>query len=163
MVKKADGSSYYYHADGLGSITALSDNTGEIIETIEYQAYGKPVLKDASGTVIAMSAIGNIYSYTSREYDYETGMFFYRARFYSAEKGRFLQQDPVGFNGGINQYIYALDTPLNWGDPFGLQVTLGDVLDPTPFKNAWNNGYYECYGKCMVGPAGSLQVLEIMR
>jgi len=133
---------YYYHADGLGSIVALSDNTGAIVETVEYQAYGKPVFKDASGTIIAKSAIGNHYSYTSREYDDETGLFYYRARYYDATTGRFLQEDPIGFGGGNNFYSYAENRPINLFDsfgygctpvsPWGPATTIGEK--PTPYR-----------------------------
>jgi len=131
IMKKADGTNYYYHADGLGSITALSDNTGAIVETIEYQAYGKPVFKDASGTVIAKPALGNPYTYTSREYDDETGLLYYRARYHSIETGRFIQEDPIGFAGGnVNLYAYLTNNPINRTDPLGLWVIYGNWGGP---------------------------------
>ncbi|MBI4351543.1 MAG: RHS repeat protein, partial [Elusimicrobia bacterium] len=95
IMKKADTSAnYYYHADGLGSITALTDNTGAIVETVEYQAYGKPTIKDRTGAVFDRSTVGNPYLFTAREFDPETGLYYLRARYYNAETGRFLQEDP---------------------------------------------------------------------
>ncbi|HBB66423.1 MAG TPA: hypothetical protein DCZ93_03800, partial [Elusimicrobia bacterium] len=121
ILKKTDtGANYYYNVDGLGSIIALSDNNGAIVETMEYQVYGKPIFKDASNVVIAKSVIGNIYSYTSREFDYETGLVYLRARYYSAETGRFLQQDPRCFGGVANLYVYVNGNPLIFYDPSGL-------------------------------------------
>jgi RHS repeat-associated protein len=121
IMKSSTSENYYYHADGLGSITALTNETGAIVETIEYQAYGKPVFKDGQGNTISRSALGNIYSYTSREYDAETGLFYFRARYYNAEMGRFSQEDPIGFAGGdVNLYVYVENKPLVDTDSSGL-------------------------------------------
>jgi len=77
---------YYYHADGLGSITALTDETEVVIEEYSYSAFGE--IKKKYGIV------ENSYTYTGRELDDETGLYFYRARYYDAEAGRFLSEDP---------------------------------------------------------------------
>jgi RHS repeat-associated protein len=103
---------YYYHADGLGSITALSDSNGSIVQTYSYDSFGN------------MTATGNIrqpFTYTAREYDYATGMYFYRARYYDPKVGRFVTKDPIGFAGGdFNLYNYVGGNPVNWADPLGL-------------------------------------------
>jgi len=59
--------------------------------------------------------------FTGRNYDSETGLYYYRARYYSSYIGRFLQTDPVGYAGGLNLYTYVGNNPLNWIDPFGLE------------------------------------------
>jgi RHS repeat-associated protein len=121
ILKKMDTSAnYYYHADGLGSITALSNETGEIMETVEYQAYGKPVIKDHTGAVFDASPVDNFYLFTAREYDHETGLFYYRARYYSAETGRFLQEDLGWGAESTNLYGYVRNNPINNLDSFGL-------------------------------------------
>ena len=137
---------YYYHADGLGSITALSDTNGAIVETVEYQAYGKPVFKDAQGTIIPNSAIDNIYSYTGREYDPETGLLNYRFRqVYDVETGRFAQDDPVGFIGGINFTAYADNSPTNYIDPFGLSYAVyNDLTQRLLFYGNDNKFLFHC-------------------
>ena len=58
--------------------------------------------------------------YTGRRYDPETGLYYYRARMYSATQRRFLQPDPIGYMGGMNLYAYVGNNPFNWIDPFGL-------------------------------------------
>lgn len=102
---------YYYHFDGLGSVRALSDDTGNIVETYAYSPYGK---------IDHASNLSNPYLYTGRRYDPETGLYYYRARYYSAELGRFLQVDPIGHAGGMNLYQYASNNPIIFVDPFGL-------------------------------------------
>lgn len=101
---------YYYHADGLGSITALSNASGSIVQTYSYDSFGN------------MTATGNIrqpFTYTAREYDYATGMYFYRARYYDPKVGRFVTKDPIGFKGGINVYAYVNNNPIMYRDPSG--------------------------------------------
>jgi len=64
--------------------------------------------------------LANPYTYTGREYDPESGLYYYRARYYDAGIGRFLSEDPVGFLGGVNFYGYCVNNPVNWIDPWGL-------------------------------------------
>ena len=62
--------------------------------------------------------------FTGRRLDDETGLYYYRARYYSPETGRFIQPDPIGYGDGFNMYAYCKNNPINWIDPWGL-----DALD----------------------------------
>ena len=122
VLKNISGSSIcFYHADGLGSIIALSDENGTGVETIEYQAYGRPTIKDRTGAVFDRSTVGNPYLYTGREYDDILGLFYYRARYFSPDIGAFIQEDPINIYGGLNYYRYAGNNPINQSDPLGLK------------------------------------------
>jgi RHS repeat-associated protein len=61
--------------------------------------------------------------YTAREYDNETGLYFYRARYYDPKAGRFITKDPIGFAGGdYNLYAYVGNNPLSAIDPSGTEL-----------------------------------------
>ncbi|MBI3021009.1 MAG: RHS repeat-associated core domain-containing protein, partial [Candidatus Omnitrophica bacterium] len=98
-------------------------------ERYVYDSFGTPtilgpgpdgVMDTADDTPIACSAYGNPYLFTGREYDCESGLYYYRSRYYDPRTGRFLQEDPVGFLGGVNFYTYASNNPIIFSDPLGL-------------------------------------------
>ena len=107
------GSTFFYHQDGLGTVTDLTDSAGATAKSYSYDAYGSIV--DQTGTV------DQPYTYTGREFDSETGLYYYRARYYDATTGRFLQKDPIGFLGkDVNLFRYVHSNPANQTDPAGL-------------------------------------------
>nr|WP_321402498.1 RHS repeat-associated core domain-containing protein [uncultured Desulfobacter sp.] len=124
---------YYYHADALGSVVALSDTSGSLAETYAYSPFGK-----TNGS----STLGNPYLFTGRRLDSESGLYYYRARHYDVQEGRFVQPDPIGFEGGINLYAYASNNPIMYLDPLGL------VSEPGFWEGAipiWGSGKSAVY------------------
>jgi len=116
------GAFYFYHADHQGSITHLTRNLdGSIANEYRYDAYGNITL--------IQEAVIQPFTYTGREFDPESGLYYYRARYYDANTGRFLSEDPIGFAGGDqNLYRYVLNNPVNFVDPDGLIVkTVGEA------------------------------------
>ena len=114
IIEKA-GASFFYHADGLGSITELTDTAGTVAQSYTYSSFGKIESQLDSNFI-------QPYTLTAREFDPETGLYFYRARYYDPTTGRFLQEDLIGFAGGINFYLYVQNGPTNLVDPDGLIV-----------------------------------------
>lgn len=115
------GQRFAYHRDGLGSIVALSDGSGALAAEYEY---------DGFGGVITSSGALNPNTFTRREYDSESGLYFLRARYYDPRLGRFLQEDPLRDVNGENLYSYAANNPVNLIDPLGLQHRPGGPWHP---------------------------------
>jgi RHS repeat-associated protein len=102
----------YYEQDFIGSVTSLSNGTGAIANTYTYDSFGK--LTASTGTLT------NPFQFTGREFDSETGIYFYRARYYDSAEGRFISEDPIRFDGGNDFYTYVHDNPVLFRDPTGL-------------------------------------------
>ncbi|MCP4396042.1 MAG: hypothetical protein GY801_01855 [bacterium] len=100
LTMERGGNVYYYHRDGLGSVTEISDQSGALVERYEYDVYGAPQIFGSNNNPLAASAIENRYLFTGRRYAPESGNYYYRARIYSPELGRFLQTDPLGYVDG---------------------------------------------------------------
>jgi RHS repeat-associated protein len=101
-------------ADALGSTVALTNPTGAVVNAYTYEAFGGTSM---TGTT------SNQFDYTGREDD-GTGLKYYRARYYHPRLQRFISEDPIGLNGGPNVYAFVDNSPLNWTDPLGLDITV---------------------------------------
>jgi RHS repeat-associated protein len=118
--KETGGVMTYYHADGLGSIVKETSAAGAVTNTLRYDAWGNIEAGARDG-----------FAFTGREWDPETGLYYYRARYYDLRAGRFISEDPIGFGGGLNWYSYAFGSPTRWRDPSGLDVTITITRDTT--------------------------------
>jgi RHS repeat-associated protein len=162
-----NGQKYYYTFDGLGSVTGLADATANIVQRYEYDAFSNIV------SVLDPNFI-QPYTYTGREYDPETGLYYYRARYYDARVGRFISEDPIRFAGDdVNFYAYVNNSPTVHTDPKGemspiigvpmviggLGATVGFSLcmhhcmgDPPqktdPADTQWNEKFSRCARIC---------------
>jgi RHS repeat-associated protein len=125
----------YYLKDGLGTVTDIANSTGAAIQTYSYSAFGKLVSTlDANGhDISANPLIRTYFSFTGREWDEESGLFYYRARYYDPSIGRFLQSDPdpgklrnpITIN---NRYTYTGNAPTIFRDPSGKFFGLDDLV-----------------------------------
>ncbi len=130
-VEKKD-ETYYYHADGLGSIVALTDAKGKVVQRYDYDSFGN--MKHHG------QKVNQPYTYTGREYDRETGLYYYRARYYDAKVGRFITPDPsLNLTGNVNipfflpqqlenpqelnPFVYTVNNSINNIDPTGLSTS----------------------------------------
>ncbi len=110
---------YYAIKDYQNTVIALVDEIGAVVESYEYDAYGNIKILDAASAELTESAFGNRYLFQGREYDSTTGLYYFRARWYNPETGRWLSKDPIGIAGGLNQYVAFKNNPVNNVDPKG--------------------------------------------
>jgi RHS repeat-associated protein len=108
---------YTYHHDALESVLGQSGNTGTVVAAQGYTSFGS--------TVNATGSSNNTLKFTGREQDTETGLYYYRARYYDPLIGRFLSEDPI--RSGLNFYTYGLNNPIHLNDPYGLTQNDIDV------------------------------------
>jgi RHS repeat-associated protein len=109
----AGGTVHYYALDlPTNTVRGLFGTSGAITHSYQYSAFGEK-LKQSEGT-------HNPLRFAARELDWQTGLYYVRARWYDPFLGRFLSEDPIGLEGGINQYTYAANDPINRRDPTGM-------------------------------------------
>ncbi len=116
---------YWYHGEGLGSVTEVTDAVEDVVEQYVYDSFGNLHVYDGTGNPLSQTAIGNCFTYIGREYDNESDLYYLRARYYSPEKGRFLSRDPIprgnlDLSLPLNLYPYANNNPSTLKDPTGL-------------------------------------------
>ncbi|HEY6369147.1 MAG TPA: RHS repeat-associated core domain-containing protein [Candidatus Sulfotelmatobacter sp.] len=107
----------YYQADDLGSLSSLSNAAGALAQTYTFDSFGNQTASSGSLT--------NSFRYTGRDFDTETNLYFYRARYYDPNAGRFLSEDPFGIRDNVDMYVYVRNNPVNFNDPFGLYKLKG--------------------------------------
>jgi RHS repeat-associated protein len=119
LMCNCDGASRTLLADALGNTIALTISTGAVQTEYTYDPFGQ--------TSVSGTASTNAAQYTGREND-GTGLYHYRARYYSPMLQRFISEDPSGFGGGdVNLYAYASNNPVGFTDPSGLKSD--DIID----------------------------------
>jgi RHS repeat-associated protein len=123
LAEVRSGTTSYYEADGLGSITSLSNAAGSLVQTYTLDPFGNETASSGSLT--------NPFGFTGREFDSETNLYFYRARYYDPTIGRFTKEDPIRFGGGDpNFYSYVSQSPINFADASGKTRFWGNWCGP---------------------------------
>lgn len=137
LIRIAGTTAQYLHQDALGSVAAATNSASTVVMTQRF---------DAWGNLVASSGTPSRYGYTGREPD-ETGLVFYRARYYDPTTGRFTQRDPIGLAGGLNPYSYTDNRPTTLTDPTGncpmcigaiTSVVIGGVIRYVGSGGDWN-------------------------
>ncbi|MBP9091257.1 hypothetical protein KBI23_09520 [bacterium] len=105
------GTKTYFHHNNQGSVIATTNSAGAVVDRYKYGPFGE-----------SAALTGTTHGYTGQRYDAETGLYYYKMRYYSPSVGRFLQPDPIGMAGGINLYAYVGNSPLVSADPLGLEA-----------------------------------------
>lgn len=110
--------STYYHADGLGNVTALMDGSENIVARYLYNPFGKLI-----GQWGTMASVNTMLFSSKQGY---RGLYDFDLRLYLPDFSRFANRDPISENGGINLYRFVGNNPLRFVDPFGLQISAED-------------------------------------
>ena len=124
LTMERGGQTYYYHQNSMWSVAAVTDSAGVVVERYQYDPYGGAMITDAVGNPLgSISAIGNPWMFTGRQFDEETGLYNYRTRYLDSSKGRFISRDSIGTWADAehlgNGYTYAANNPFSFIDPDG--------------------------------------------
>lgn len=101
---------YHYTSDEMGSVTHITDENGTVLNTYEYDAFGKFTAREEK--------VENRFGFAGEQYDKASGMYYLRARYYNPVVGRFIQED-IYYGDGLNLYIYCQNNPIRYIDPSG--------------------------------------------
>ena len=107
----------WYQCDHLGTPQELTDPTGQIAWSAQYNAWGE--VKEQRSEWAQRQGLTNPIRFQGQYHDHETGLHYNRYRYYDPRAGRFVSKDPISYAGGLNLYAYA-PNPVEWVDPLGL-------------------------------------------
>ncbi len=111
LLQTRSGRRLFYLQDENANVTALTDESGAVVESYEYEAFG--ALRKSTG-------VPNPFRFAASFFDETTSTYYMRARWYAPQLGRFIQPDPAGVMGGLNLYTYVENSPIDLRDPSGL-------------------------------------------
>ena len=165
LTMRRGGTDFFYHADDLLNVMAVTDEAGAVVERYEYGDYGEPVFLDPVGVERGQSAVGNPYVFTGRRFDEETGFLYYRTRYLDPTVGRFKTRDTIGIWGDPdnfgNGYTYVGNDPPSQVDPLGLGKLVCHSECPNPsFKKLQQLNFLEGIKSVQVTSFEKLQQLN---
>ncbi|MBJ7449413.1 MAG: RHS repeat-associated core domain-containing protein [Parachlamydiales bacterium] len=120
LLIELDQDVYYPINDHRGCIVSLVDSSGKSIETYRYGAFGEEKIYDSFQLRVALSPLENPWRFSFKRYDEESDLTYFGRRYYSANFGRWITQDPEGYHDGYNLYAYLHNRSLSCIDPWGL-------------------------------------------
>jgi len=165
---KPTGETYTYHYNGIGSTIAMTDMDKNIVNKYSYTPFGLLANQEQN--------IPQPFKYAGKHgILYESnGLYYMRARYYDPQTRRFISEDPLGLDAGVNLYAYAFNNPISYVDPLGLCGEKGflerfnEVLgvdtensyfDPLVFWTSWTNQVVENSEEIIVGIVGPIATI----
>jgi RHS repeat-associated protein len=159
----------YFHHDHLQTPLQATDKAGNIVWAARFDAFGKATIITPAATALIPTIESNLRLPGQYE-DQETGLHYNYRRFYDTQTGRYITQDPIGVEGGINQYKYAQADPVNLSDPTGecpMCITYALCVAQCMLEDAATNAITGqcnnlgdsakgCAASCLLGPLGRL-------
>jgi RHS repeat-associated protein len=138
LAKITPTGTYYYHTDGVGSIRALTDATGQVVARFDYEPFGD--VSKTEGSYVNQEA----HRFTGKPQDPGTGLYYFNARYYDSEIGRFISVDPA--RDGLNWYAYAAGNPLRYVDPDGEHTRWVSYIPLFGWGYTLGEGLYHLFG-----------------
>ena len=111
VIGDAEAQQYFYHTDHLGSIRVITDQAGKVVYNADYLAFGSQYTEDGD--------FEELHGFTGKEYDSDIGLYYFNARWYDPDLGRFISEDPVADPNNPNLYSYCGNNPVIRVDPSG--------------------------------------------
>jgi RHS repeat-associated protein len=140
IAKKLNNKYYYYQNDHIGTPQIIHDNEGNVVYRVEFKAFGEKV--------VSINSINDPLAFPGQYQDDETDTLYNFHRDYDPSVGRYIQADPIGLFGGVNNYLYANGNPIQFVDLFGLNSELGKVgCDGNGSFRIFNNDF-NCTRDC---------------
>jgi RHS repeat-associated protein len=118
------GQRLFFLQDGSNSAVQLTNSSGASVASYAYDSFGVPAVSNSNNPA-------NPFTYTGREFDTKSGLYYYRSRYYAPDQGRFISEDPVAH---LNAYTYTQNDPVDFGDPSGAVLTEYAVLTASTQK-----------------------------
>ena len=129
---------YYYHTDQVGTVRAITDQSGKVIFSADYFAFGAKFVSNGD--------FDETHGFTGKEYDSDTGLYYYNARWYDPDLGRFISEDPAADPNNPNLYSYCGNNGVVRTDPTGQVFILDDFLIAVAIAAAAGAVYSACNG-----------------
>ncbi|NIM11129.1 MAG: hypothetical protein GTO45_04005 [Candidatus Aminicenantes bacterium] len=143
---------YYFHENHSGDTAALTDDQGNSAVRLEYSPYGEIYKINHQGKLKTFKNFAKVvYAFQGRRIDEETGIYYFRNRYYDAKRGRFQQRDPLGYRGSMNLYEAFGENPKNITDPLGLYDNCCCPGGNWTYEEGFANGGGYLFGYVLIG------------
>ena len=129
----------FYHTDHLGSTVAVTDVNGNKLWEGDYTPFGQRILSTEDKEDFAR--------FTGKDYDEDTGLYYFNARWYDSELGRFVIEDPAADPNNPNLYVYCANNPLRYLDPTGKTLEGSDDFERNKQLTEYMSRKYNEYTK----------------
>jgi RHS repeat-associated protein len=144
IYQKKSSDYYFYHYNHKGDVVALTDANGKLAAFYEYDTWGNTM------TEAEKTGVDNPYRYSTKEWDEKSGLYYFGARYYSPEIGRWTQRELLGWIDGPNMYAYVRNQPTNLIDAFGIygQATHEDLTTILALHAGYHDDLAAMVGHC---------------